>query len=201
MTPEEKYTKLVTEKIPATYEAGKRDEHREFWEVFQQGGEPMSYNHAFSYNKFTDENYNPIYPINCSDGTLTSTQIFYNAYYITDTKVDIYASSKRLNQCFSGATGLVTIRGLHLYETTTLDTAFGQCDALENIKIYGTIGQTVSFQWSKKLTHDSLMSIINALKDYSGSGTTYIITLGADNIAKLTADEQKIATNKGWLIE
>jgi hypothetical protein len=57
-------------------------------------------------------------------------------------------------------------------------------------------------QWSTLLSHDSLMSIINALKDYSEdtSGTEWIVTLGSENIAKLTADELYIAEAKGWRV-
>ena len=57
-------------------------------------------------------------------------------------------------------------------------------------------------QWSTLLTHDSLMSIINALKDYSEdtSGTDWLVTIGSENKAKLTEDEILIAENKGWRV-
>ena len=74
------------------------------------------------------------------------------------------------------------------------------CSALEEINFEGTINNSISFQWCTKLTHDSLMSIINALKDYSEdtSGTTYTLTLATDNLAKLTDGEKAIAIGKGW---
>lgn len=58
----------------------------------------------------------------------------------------------------------------------------------------------------KKLTHDSLMSVINNLYDLNltydiaNGGTLYRqqLVLGSTNLAKLTADEIAIATNKGW---
>jgi hypothetical protein len=65
----------------------------------------------------------------------------------------------------------------------------------------GAIGQNgFDVHWSTKLTHDSLMSIINHLSDKSSdtSGTTWTITLGTENIAKLTDDEIAIAEAKGW---
>ena len=40
------------------------------------------------------------------------------------------------------------------------------------------------------------MSIINALK----SGVTQTLTLGTDNLAKLTDTEKAIATEKGWTL-
>ena len=50
------------------------------------------------------------------------------------------------------------------------------------------------------LDHESLLSIVNCLKDYSTdtSGTVWKVTLGATNLAKLTAEEKAIARGKGW---
>lgn len=58
------------------------------------------------------------------------------------------------------------------------------------------------------LTHDSLMSVINNLYDLNltydvaNGGTLYTqqLVLGSTNLAKLTADEIAIATNKGWTV-
>jgi hypothetical protein len=44
------------------------------------------------------------------------------------------------------------------------------------------------------------MSIINALKDYSGSGTTYKLTLHAIAKTRLSEADIAIATQKGWTI-
>jgi hypothetical protein len=72
---------------------------------------------------------------------------------------------------------------------------------LENVTFEGTIGQNgLNFSWSINLSHDSLMSIINCLKDYSGTGTTKTVTLGATNLAKLTTAEKAVATQKGWTL-
>lgn len=105
---------------------------------------------------------------------------------------------------FSGCTRLVSIRKLIVSENTMFKSnAFGNCTKLEHIVIDGTIAKNgFAVHYSKLLSHDSLMSIINALKDYSAdtSGTVWEVTLGADNIAKLTSDELKIAYDKGWVV-
>lgn len=50
-----------------------------------------------------------------------------------------------------------------------------------------------------KLTHESLMNIINNLYDIKTKGcNAQSLVLGSTNIAKLTSDEVAIATNKGW---
>ena len=86
-------------------------------------------------------------------------------------------------------------------KTTTYSNSFNSCSALENLSVSGEIGQAgFSVSASTKLTHDSIMSIINALYNYSGSGKTYTVTLGSTNLAKLTDAEKAIATEKGWTL-
>ena len=51
------------------------------------------------------------------------------------------------------------------------------------------------------LTHESLMNIINNLYDIKTLGVqTQQLQLGSTNLAKLTAEEIAIATNKGWTV-
>ena len=50
-----------------------------------------------------------------------------------------------------------------------------------------------------KLTHESLMNVINNLYDIKTKGcNAQPLVLGSTNLAKLTAEEIAIATNKGW---
>lgn len=51
------------------------------------------------------------------------------------------------------------------------------------------------------LTHDSLMNVINKLYDIKTKGCkAQQLILGSTNLAKLTAEEIAIATNKGWSV-
>lgn len=79
--------------------------------------------------------------------------------------------------------------------------AFQQCLELKELKIIGEIKSSgFDVHWSTKLDLESLLGIINALEDKSGdtSGRSWVCTLGADNLAKLTDAEKAIATEKGW---
>ncbi len=52
-----------------------------------------------------------------------------------------------------------------------------------------------------KLTHDSLMNVINNLYDIKTRGcNTQSLRLGNSNISKLTSEEIAIATEKGWTV-
>lgn len=71
---------------------------------------------------------------------------------------------------------------------------------LKNIVIEGTMGANVNFQHSNGLTYESLMSIINALKDYSGTAETRTLTLHNTAKARLSESDIATATQKGWTI-
>lgn len=51
-----------------------------------------------------------------------------------------------------------------------------------------------------QLTVESLLSLLNALKDYSGTGTTKTLRLSSASIGKLTDAQKAIAINKGWTL-
>lgn len=103
-----------------------------------------------------------------------------------------------LTRTFGFARRLHTIRKIVVNENVLFDRTFESCDALENIIIEGVIGQDgFNVQWSP-LTHDSLISILTHLKDFSGTDTWKSITLGSDNLAKLTEEEKLIMYRKQW---
>lgn len=125
-----------------------------------------------------------------------------------------YTNFTRIGVCdFSSATYFASVFGTN-YKLVTIDKIimpkkqtsgnlgwFGNSSGLENVTFEGEImldGMNMSS--CTKLTHASLMSIINALKDYSGTGITRTVTLGDANAAKLSDAEYLIAVNKGWTV-
>ena len=79
---------------------------------------------------------------------------------------------------------------------------FSYCPALENLTVTGTItvnNNYLNLSSSPLLTVESLMSVINALSDNTGK-TTYKVTLGATNLAKLTDEQKQIAINKNYTL-
>lgn len=175
------------------YEQGKNDEIKRFWDIFQNYGRRTEYRNAFFGWLWKDSIYNPIYTIICSSN---SSEMFRYNSSITDTKVDIDFSYANSSYVFANTTSLKTIRKLKVTENVTYTGWFASCPALENIVIEGVIGNNIDFSSCTLLTHDSLMSIINALK----SGKNGSLIIGPDNIGKLTSDEIAIATDKGWMV-
>ena len=89
---------------------------------------------------------------------------------------------------------------------------FTACTSLENLIFANNLGKgyTASANYSyaqlkldecKKLTHDSLIDVMNKLYDLTANGkNTQKLILGTTNIEKLTQEEIAIATNKGWTV-
>lgn len=73
---------------------------------------------------------------------------------------------------------------------------FRWCGALETITGNPNFKASLDLSACKKLGHDSLMVIINGLQSVPGA----TLTLGTDNLAKLTDAEKQIATDKGWTL-
>ena len=68
---------------------------------------------------------------------------------------------------------------------------------VENFKMGTGYSASLSFSTNPKLTKESLLSILNNLPTISSTKT---VTLGSTNLAKLTASDIKIATDKGWTV-
>ena len=197
----------LADKVDKVYEAGRKDEQTEFWEEFQMGGK-RTYYYRFGTGTtmpdgltakeqfWTDKTYNPIYPLTIENGQ----ELFGQNVALTDTKVPIVLVGTNMNYAFGGARSLKTIRSLDITKCTNWISTFYLCYALENINFVGTVKVDLSFVHSKKLTHESLMSIINALYDFSSdtNGTAHTLKLGTENLAKLTQAEKDRITNKGW---
>lgn len=104
-------------------------------------------------------------------------------------------------QTFSECAKLVTIDKLILKSdgSQTWASAFHNTRAIENIVIEGVIGQNgFNIQPCTKLSHASLISVRDALKDYSGTSTWGTIVFGADNLAKFTPEELEVMDRKQW---
>ena len=80
---------------------------------------------------------------------------------------------------------------------TNLANCFRNCNALTTITGNPNFKVSLSMSACSKLTHDSIMVVINGLQTVT---TTQTLTLGSTNLAKLTDDEKKVATDKGWTL-
>lgn len=87
---------------------------------------------------------------------------------------------------------------LDFSKATNVGQAFASCNHLENVrfKAIKVFDNNLNFSNCSKLTVESLLSILNALSDNTGLDTTYTVTLGTANLAKLTQEQKMIAYSK-----
>lgn len=192
-----KFTKLGN--TDEAFEAGKRAEYDVFWDDLQSHGNPANYYYAFAYNRFSDNNYNPKYPIVGSSGTTPCQAIFYSNTLITDTKVEIVTSSN-INNCFYKMSNCHTIRKLTVIEATSFTNAFVGCSSLMNIEFGGTIGANISFEDSPLLSATSIESIINALSSTASEKTVTLSQTAVNNAFNTDEWNTLIATKPNWTI-
>lgn len=103
-----------------------------------------------------------------------------------------------MGSMFSGCTSLTSL-DLSNFDTsavTNMNGMFSNCTNLTNFTSC-VFRKSIDFSTCTKLSHDSLMSIINNLAEVTN---TQKLTLGKTNKTKLTINEIAIATEKGWTV-
>lgn len=210
------------------YGNGKQAEYDAFWDTYQENGNRVQYIYAFSGRGWTNENFKPKYAMHCGTGAYMFSGT--GVTHLDTDKLDMSAagdfafmfygsmstnylqyigalnmsSATRTTNMFHSCGMLKEIELLTLpndpTKLTNVQNMFNGCNNLQEVRFAGMIPLSISFQWSPKLSHDSLMSIIDALRDLTGTGTTCTLTIGATNYAKLTQEEIEVAQNKGWTV-
>lgn len=218
---------IIAENEKKVYEAGKQAEYDVFWDVFQDGGNRTNYNTVF--NEYWNEtNFKPKYDIkivgggkeifyNCKISDLekilnncgvtldtsgmTTTETIFGGSSLKVLPVLDFSNVTSIYYTFNNCHTLHTIRKIILPKTAVDCSAyfFNNCYELTNVVFEGTLYRNFKAH-APKLSHDSLISLINALADYSGTSTTYTCSIGTTNLAKLTDEEKAIATQKGWTL-
>lgn len=78
--------------------------------------------------------------------------------------------------------------------------AFVSCPNLEFVKIENGFNcNNLNLGFSTKYSRETILSWLNALKDRTGE-VSYKLMIGLTNLAKLTAEDIKIATDKNWTL-
>lgn len=153
--------------------------------------------------------------LDLSNGKLF-TEMFYGCYWITSLPTLNLSKAEDCTNIFYDCFSLVSIEKIicSSLKTSALKGAFDMrtrqdtfesihYTALEHITIEGTIkvdSNDLNLSKCNKLTVDSLMSFINAFEDNTGEETQYTVTIGATNLAKLSAEQIAVATNKNILL-
>ena len=226
MSIAEKLT-TIAQNQQRVYDSGKEAEWNTLWDAIQRGGSiPAEVTGLFYGSVWNDNTFKPKHNIVTktavqymfmnsqitdlkgileSRGLILDTSAgnnFYSTFQgstITRIPVLNMANATNVTSTFYNCKQLVSIEKMIVSNSVTFKNAFYNCSSLEELIIDGVIGQSgFNVSYSTKLTHASLMSIINALETKTSG--TWTVTLGTTNLAKLTDAEKAIATEKGWTL-
>ena len=134
----------------------------------------------------------------------TLTDAFSDAHISRIGTIDLKSiggSIYKYHNCFANST-IETIENMIFYEKE-LDylNFFYAARNLVNLNATGVISNNgLDFSDCTLLSHDSLISINNCLKDFSGTDESRVIVYGTVNLEKLTEDEIAAVNAKGWTV-
>lgn len=170
-------------------EQGKQAEYDAFWDTYQSNGNRHNYREFFVRAGWkSGTTYNPKYPMECTANSYANNMFYYSG--ISDTLVPITISGSQ-SAVFSYASSLVKIFLLNVSGVTgTMADWFTGCTNLEEINIEGEIPVSAKFADSKKLTAQSMVSIVEHLSA-SASGKTLTVSQTAVNNAVFPVKSQK----------
>ena len=139
-------------------------------------------------------------------------QMFYSSNYLKYVPDFNTSNVTTMYAMFQYNPNLITVPKLNASKVIVVANMFDSCDNLTNLGGLENLGQaydttksanyssyTLDLSTCKKLTHDSLMNVINNLYDIKSKGCNpQSLVLGSTNISKLSAEEIQIATDKGF---
>lgn len=116
----------------------------------------------------------------------------YNVFANSKVKYLPYLKLPKYGNCYGWFTfcgNLIEVDGYECLEKHTFETSSGTsktfqgCTNLEHIIFHGTIANNINMQWCTKLDLESLLSLINCLKNFNGSTEewTKTITLSTES--------------------
>ena len=103
-----------------------------------------------------------------------------------------------MSSMFFHCENLTEIPSFDMRKVTRISGAFTSCYNLTEIHMTG-MKADFDIHDSTKFTRDALLEIINNCQDLTGK-TSRRITMGSNNLAKLTDEDKLIATNKNWTL-
>ena len=115
------------------------------------------------------------------------------------TEIPQYDTSRvsQMYYMFFSCSRLVTVPQFNVKNVYDMRGMFNGCRSIEHIHMIN-INANLDISASTKFTREALIEIIGNLKAQTSGTKT--LTMGSTNLAKLTDEDKKIATDKGWTL-
>lgn len=140
--------------------------------------------------------------------------LFYGCRNITEIPALNTSKVMNVSQMFMMCLNLTTVPQLDFSSVNNMSNIFYYMSSITNLGGFLNLGNaydpnqsanysyyTLDLSNQSRITHDSLMNVINNLCDIANKGVKpQKLVLGSTNLAKLTAEEIQIATDKGFEI-
>lgn len=147
--------------------------------------------------------------------------MFYSCYKLTTIQQLDTSSVTNMTNMFNGCQNLAVIPQFDTSNVTIMESMFNSCMKLKIIPQFNiskvtnaegmflwcsnleiihmiNINANLSISSSTKFTREALLEIIGNLKPQTSGSKK--LTMGSTNLAKLTDEDKKIATDKGWTL-
>lgn len=211
----------IAENEQRVYDAGlntgKEYQNNLLWGALTNEGTRTNYNSYFSGGMWDDETFRPTHIIKPTEANSAfnqmklaklpkgmvdfsncqSANIAFNGGQFVELELDL-SKCISMNWAFSNLPNLETMTLTFTTASQGTNEPFANLPKLKNLTINGELDFSTSWKSATLLTVESLLSLINALYDYSATTTRPTLTIGSTNLAKLTDAQKAIATQKGW---
>ena len=141
-------------------------------------------------------------------------QLFYDCRKLKEIPALNTSNVTNVSEMFMACSNITTIPQLDFSSVNNVSDIFGYTSSVTNLGGFLNLGNaydpnksanyryyTLDLSNQSRITHDSLMNVINNLYDIANKGVKpQQLVLGSTNLAKLTAEEIQIATDKGFEI-
>lgn len=207
---------------------GKQQAYDTFWDSHQRNGTQQNYSAFFAGRTWTEETLCPKYdivPTNAyqmfyicgadSNPIDLTSALKVKLDFSKATNIDNVFQGANISRvgvidvtsCGASITAVFANASLHTIDEFVIKTdgsqsfgnSFSGCSSLENLTIKGTIGKTFTINNSARLSSKSVQSIIDHLKDLTGT-TAQTLTLHRNVGAKLTEEQKATITAKNWAL-
>ena len=127
----------------------------------------------------------------------SSSSVFSSCYSLTSINLPALTTISNCS-AFSSCSSLISFLFYNTFSTLTKSQQFTECVNLKDLQL------VTNWRWSLNvkdtdLTHECIIDMFNKLKDLTGEDSL-TLTIGANNLAKVTDEEKLIATNKNWIL-